>query len=76
MYWKRSNPNCNGNRRDKVALRLPALKFQIEDYEKKDRLSVCRMFSLQRAPKFGRTKHSTGPHADRGFDTDDLVVWA
>jgi len=38
----------------------PALKFQIEDYENKDRLSVCRIFSLQRTPKVGRTKPSTG----------------
>jgi len=39
----------------------PALKFQIEDYEYKDRLSVCRIFSLQRTPKLGCTKPSTGP---------------
>ena len=26
MYWKRSNPNCNGNRRDKVALRSTCVK--------------------------------------------------
>jgi len=41
-----------------VALRPPALKFQIEDYENKDSLSVCRIFSLQRTPKVGRTKPS------------------
>jgi len=32
MYWKRSHPNCNGNRRDKVALRTICIKndkFQI-----------------------------------------------
>jgi len=49
-----------------VALRPPALKFQIEDYENKDRLSVCRLFSLQRTPKLGVTKPSTGQHAARG----------
>jgi len=26
MYWKRSNPNCNGNRRDKEALRTTRIK--------------------------------------------------
>jgi len=26
MYWKRSHPNCNGNRRDKVALRTTCTK--------------------------------------------------
>jgi len=44
-----------------VALRPPALKFQIEDHENKDRLSVCRILLLQRTPKLGRTKPSTGP---------------
>jgi len=40
----------------------------MEDYENKGRLSVCRIFSLQRTPKLGRTKPSTGPHAARGLD--------
>jgi len=26
MYWKCSNPNCNGNRRDKVSLRTACIK--------------------------------------------------
>ena len=26
MYWKRSNPNCNGNRCDKVALKTTCIK--------------------------------------------------
>jgi len=26
MHWKRSNPNYNGNRRDKVALRKTCIK--------------------------------------------------
>jgi len=26
MHWNRSNPNCNGNRRDKVALRTTCSK--------------------------------------------------
>jgi len=32
MHWKRSNPNCNGNGRDKVALRTTCIQnvtFQI-----------------------------------------------
>jgi len=26
MYGNRSNPNCNGNRRDKVSLKTPCIK--------------------------------------------------
>jgi len=26
MYWKRSNPNCNGNRRDRVAVKTTCIK--------------------------------------------------
>jgi len=26
MYWKCKHPNCNGNRRDKVALRTTCIK--------------------------------------------------
>jgi len=37
-------------------------KFQIQDYQTKDRLSVLRILLLQRKPKLGSTKHSTGPH--------------
>jgi len=32
MYWKHSNPRCNGNRRDQVALKtnsIKILKFRI-----------------------------------------------
>jgi len=32
MYWKRSNPNCNGNSRDKLALRATCnknVKFKV-----------------------------------------------
>ena len=32
----------------------PALKCQVRDYQNKDRLSVCRILSLQRIPKLGR----------------------
>jgi len=45
----------------------PALKFHIEDYENKDRLSVCRIFSPQRTPKLGRTKPSTGPRVGHSW---------
>ena len=34
----------------------------------KDRLSVCRILSIQRKPKLGLTKLLTGPHAARGLD--------
>jgi len=44
-----------------VTLRPPALKFQIEGYENKDRFSVCRILLLQRTPKLGRSKPSSGP---------------
>ena len=57
MCWKRSNPNCNGNRRDKVALRPPELKFRIEHYENTDKLSVCRIFSLQRTLELVQRKN-------------------
>ena len=50
----------------------PALKFLTEDYENKDRLSVCRIFSLQRTTKLGHTKPSTGPHGARRLDIADL----
>jgi len=26
VYWERSNPNCNGNRRDKVAVKTTCIK--------------------------------------------------
>jgi len=26
MYWKRSNPNCSGNRRDEVELKTTGIK--------------------------------------------------
>jgi len=39
------------------------LKYQIQDYQNKDRLS-CRIRFLQRKLKLGRTKPTTGPHAD------------
>jgi len=51
MYWKRSNHNCNGNRRDKTAHRTTCIfdaSCQIKDYQNKDRLSVCRLLLLKR----------------------------
>jgi len=63
MYWKRSNPNCSGNRPDKA-------------YQIKNSLSVCRLLLLQQKPKLGRTKSSTGPHAAGGprLDIAALVL--
>jgi len=29
MHWKCSNPNCNGSRREKVALKTTWIKFKI-----------------------------------------------
>ena len=43
-------------------------KCQVQDCQNKDRLSEYRMLLLQRKPKLGRTKPSTGPHAVRGLD--------
>ena len=51
----------------------PATKRQIEDYQNKDRLSVCRILLLQWTPNLGRTKPSTGPHAASGLDIAVLV---
>ena len=68
MYSKRSNPNCNGNRRDKVALRATCIKNVIQKYQNKEKLSVCRILLLQRQPKLGRIKPSTRPNVARGWD--------
>jgi len=48
--------------------RRPASKCQIQDYQIKDRMSVCKILLLQWKPKLGRTKLSTGSHATVGFD--------
>jgi len=56
----RSNPNRNGTRRVKVALMTTEdclhQKCQIQDYQNKNCLSVCRILSLQLKPKLGRSK--------------------
>jgi len=61
----RSNPNCNDNRRDKVALRSIEdclhHKCKIQDYQNKNWLSVCGILSLQLKRKQGHTKPSPGP---------------
>ena len=61
MYRKRSNPNCNGTRRNKVALKttcIKKVKFNIIKIR-----TGCQYIGhfLQRKPKLGRTKPSTGP---------------
>ena len=73
MYWMRSNPNCNGNRRVKVALRTASIKNVIQNYQRKNWLSVGRILSLQPKPKLGRTKPSTGPHVGRESDIADAL---
>ena len=71
MHKACSNPNCNGNRRDKFALKTTCIKnVKLRLYQIKDCLSECRMLSPQRTPKPGRTKPSTGPGLDiAGLDT-------
>jgi len=68
MRW---DPNCNGNRRVKMEQRSTEdclfQKCQIQDYQNKNWLSVCRMLSLQLKPKLGRKKPAIGPHAARGL---------
>jgi len=54
----------------------PVSKCQIQNYQNKNRLSVCTILLLQRKPKLGRTKLSIGPHAARGLDIAELVTSA
>jgi len=72
----RLNPNCNGKRRVKVALRTTEdclhQKRQNPDYQNKNWLSACRIHSLQLKPKMSCIKPSTGPHVTRGLDIADL----
>jgi len=44
----------------------------MKNYQNKDRLSVCTTLLLQRTPKLGRAKPSTGPHATRGRGLDTV----
>jgi len=55
--------NCNGNRRDKVALKTPTTEMSNSKYQNEDKLS-CRILLLQWKPKLCRTKPSSG----RGLD--------
>jgi len=43
VYWKCLNPNCNGNRRDKVALRTTCIKNVKFKIINRLSLSVCRI---------------------------------
>jgi len=61
-----------------VVLRTIPLKCQIQDYQNKDKLSVYRILLLQRKPKPGHTKPSTGSHGAHGLDIaglDDPQPW-
>jgi len=77
MYWNRSIPNRNGNRRDKVALRTTSIKivkFKIIEIR-----TSCQYggYFYYNENLSGRKKTLTGPHAGRGLDIADLVVaWA
>jgi len=58
----------------------PLQKCQIHNYQNKDRLSVCRILLLQRKPKLGRTKPSTGPRVGHGWsryllDMLGIYIW-
>jgi len=75
MYWKYSNPNCSGNRHNQVALRTTCInnvKFKIIKINNKNKLSVCRLLSLQRKSNPGRTKPLTRSHAARALDITRL----
>jgi len=39
-------------------------KCKIQDYQNKDRLSVCAILLIQWKPQLGHTKPSTGPEPD------------
>jgi len=72
MSWKHSKPNCNGIRRDNVALRTTCnktVKFRI--IKIRTGCQFVRYFTTAK-PKLGRTKPSTGPHAARGLDIAGL----
>jgi len=71
MSWKCLNPNCNGNRHDKVALRTTCNNIVKSRLLKQGQL-VCRIRLLWQKPKLGCIKPSTGPH----LDIADLTVWA
>ena len=63
--------NCNGNRRVKVALKITEdclhQKCQIQEYQNRNWLSVCRILSLQLKPEVGRTKPLTGPRVGHSW---------
>jgi len=69
-YWKRSNPNCNGNRRDEVVQRTTCIKnvkFKIVKIR-----TGCQyagyFYYVQRKPKLGRIR----PVLGRGLDITGL----
>jgi len=64
MYRKCLNPNCNGNRRDTVALKTTCIKTPKRKIIKIG--TGCHY--RQRKPKLSRTKPSTEPHAACGLD--------
>ena len=64
IYSKRSNPNCNGDRRDKMVLRTTCIKnvnFKIIKTRSGCQYVWYFHCSLQLKPKLGRTKASTEP---------------
>jgi len=48
-------------------------KCQIQGYQNKERLSVCRILLLQRKPRLGSTKPSPGPRLGHSWFKLNLV---
>jgi len=70
----RSNPNCNGNRRVKVALRTTCVKnVKFTIIKIRTGCQCCKILSLQLKSQLGRTKPSTGPRVGhRGTTLTDV----
>ena len=72
MCWKRSNPNCNGKRRDKVALKTTCVQnVKLKIIKMK---TGCQYAYIYVGYFYYRTKLSTGLHAARRLDVAGLNV--
>jgi len=67
MYRKRWNPNCNGNRRDKVALKITCIKY-VKFKIIKIRTGCQYVGYFDYKTQTGPHKTSTWPHAGPGLD--------
>jgi len=73
MYWKRSNPHCNGNRRDKVPLKtncIKNVKFRIIKIRASWQYIGYIYYSENL--NWAAQKPLTRPHAARGVAMTDL----